>query len=52
MKKLTIEVIRDFNECYDYNLKDNELENILKELSDGYPVSENDIIELLEEYVS
>lgn len=52
MKKLTMEVIKEFNKCYDYNLQDNVLENILKELSDGYPVSENDILELLEDYAS
>jgi hypothetical protein len=52
MKKLTIEVLREFNECYDYDLPDQELRRILAELRDNNIVSENDILDEFEYYVS
>jgi hypothetical protein len=52
MKKLTIEVLREFNESYDYDLPDKELRRILAELRDNNIVSENDILDEFEYYVS
>jgi hypothetical protein len=52
MKKLTIEVLREFNESYDYDLPDQELRRILAELRDSNIVSENDILDEFEYYVS
>jgi hypothetical protein len=52
MKKLTIEVLREFNESYDYDLPDSELRRILAELRDSNIVSENDILDEFEYYVS
>jgi hypothetical protein len=52
MKKLTIEILREFNESYDYDLPDQELRRILAELRDSNIVSENDILDEFEYYVS
>jgi hypothetical protein len=52
MKRLTMEIMRDFNECYDYNLTDKDLREILAELRDDKIVSETDILEEFEYYVS
>jgi hypothetical protein len=50
MKRLTLSVLKNFNEWYDYNLSDEVLIIVLKELNDGYPVSDREILEWLEEY--
>jgi hypothetical protein len=52
MKNLNMEIMREFNICYDYNLSEKELRQILAELRDNKIVSENDILEEFEYYVS
>lgn len=52
MKELNIEVIKEFNNNYDYGLSDKELRQILNEFRNSKRVSENDILDEFEYYVS
>jgi hypothetical protein len=49
MKKLTKEVLRQFNQCYDYNFNEVQLENVYKELSwQSNVITGNDILDEFE----
>jgi hypothetical protein len=52
MRELNLETIRQFNNNYDYGLSDKDLRKILAELKDYKKVTETEVLEEFEYYVS
>jgi hypothetical protein len=49
MSRFTKEVLRQFNQCYEYNLTEEQLDNVYKELSwQSKYINHNDILDEFE----
>jgi hypothetical protein len=48
MKKLTLDMLNEINQCYDYNYSENKVITIFKELANDNVVCMDDIFEEFE----